>query len=239
MTWVEVLEWDSEFFGFPIGRVTLDGAGDADLDAIDEEAADLGLRCLYGTLDPTDHLAGFRIQEHGWRLVDVAMLTNRRHGDPQVRPPTRAVVRAGTLHDVEVLRPTIERLGPWSRFAADPNFPPDASRRMQVAWVERAARGVENRFLLVAEEEGEAIALLAGRWEGFPHIDLIVTSKPASRAAELLVNDVMDRQGTDEILWGGPIAARNVASLRFCEGTGVRVFQCRYMFHKWFDQDAG
>ncbi len=36
---------------------------------------------------------------------------------------------------------------------------------------------------------------------------------------------------------GGPIAARNIAALRFVDACHYRVTRIRYLFHRWLDED--
>jgi hypothetical protein len=231
---IETLTWDTEFFGFPIGRARLDGATPAALDAIDEAARARGLTCLYGSVDPVDTATTFLVQEHGWRLVEVAMMLDRPAWIPVYRPETESVVRLGTPDDVPALSGAIDQLAPWSRFAVDPGFGVEAARRLHEAWVQRAARGDDGRFLHIAEDSQGISGFTTGRWVDRPHIDLIATTRPAKGVAELLVAYLQDR--CDGVNWlGGPIAARNVASLRFCEHAGLRIVGSTYHFHRWFE----
>ena len=92
MTQVEPLRWDSDFFGFPIGRVDLDGVDPTDLGAIESEARALGLQCLYASLDPRFAQETVAVQERGYRLVEMALTFTR--ADVEVAgPPTDCIVR--------------------------------------------------------------------------------------------------------------------------------------------------
>jgi hypothetical protein len=234
---VETLDWDSEFFGIPIGRADLAGTTPELLDGIDAEARRRGLACLYASLDPVVASTTFLVQEHGWRMVEVAMMLDRPGWIPVYRPETESEVRVGTPDDVPALAGAIDQLAPWSRFAVDPRFGLDAARRMHLAWVERAASGVEGRFLHIAEDGLGISGFCTGRWVDRPHIDLIATTRPAKGAAERLVAHLQDQ--VDGVNWlGGPIAARNVASLRFCEHAGLRIVGSTYHYHRWLDEEG-
>ena len=151
---VEPLAWDSEFFGVPIARVDLNGASVETLRRIDEEARDEGIACLFGSLDPDDPETPYRVQVCGHRLVEVAVTLRRPAGLPFEPRPSASRARRGTLDDVPRLTEAIATLAPWSRFAVDPHFGPEAARRMHEAWVQRAARADDDeRMLAVAEDE--------------------------------------------------------------------------------------
>ena len=109
------------------------------LAAIDAEARAEGIACLYGSLDPTDGATAHLVQTFGHRLVEVA-LTFERPDLPFTPRASPTRVRRGTPDDLPALEPAIKTLAPWSRFAVDPRFGPDAARRMHEAWMERAAR---------------------------------------------------------------------------------------------------
>src|SRR6476661_2059701 len=157
-TEVKLLPWDSEFFGVSIGQVQLDGATSDALAEVDARARELGIECLYGSLDHIETEEAFLVQQHGYRLVEAALRFGRPAG-PLVTRPSPATVRRGTIDDMARLEGPVAVLAPWSRFAADPRFGPEAARRMFRAWVERAARDGEEYMLLVAEEEGEITGL--------------------------------------------------------------------------------
>ena len=67
---LEVLPWDSEFLGVPIGRVDLDGADTTSIAAVESQARDQGIRCLYASLDPIDAQLTWHVQTLGYRFVD-------------------------------------------------------------------------------------------------------------------------------------------------------------------------
>lgn len=88
----------------------------------------------------------------------------------------------------------------------------------------------------MSEDDGEIVGFCAGStFQGeLPRIDLIATTA-ASEVAEGLVDARFAGFPLGSSM-GGPIAARNIASLRFVLGMGYGVATCRYMFHKWLDE---
>jgi hypothetical protein len=233
---IEPLAGDSEFFGLPIARADLTGATVETLRAMDAEARARGIACLYGSLDPTDEGAAHLVQTFGHRLVEVA-LTFERPATPFTPKPSPTKVRRGTPDDLPALEPAIKTLAPWSRFAADPRFGPDAAGRMHEAWMERAARDeTDERALYIAYDDDGITGVATFVRSPVPRVDTKGVTKLGTGAADALMVALFDWAGGGATE-AGPCAARNVAPLRYLERCGFRVCRTRYLFHRWFDAE--
>lgn len=231
---VEHLPWDSEFFGLPIGRVTLDGATEDRLRAIEDEARDTGVACLYASLDPGEPTTAYLAQRFGYRLVEIA-ITFSRPAAPFTPPESRSSVRRGTPDDLPRLQAAIHTMAPFSRFATDPRFGSDAARRMHEAWITRAARDVGERVLFVAEDDSGVTGVSTCVRSSVPRVDTTGVTKPGSGAADALMAAFFDWAGGGATE-AGPCAARNVPVLRYVERCGFRAAQTSYLFHRWLDE---
>lgn len=232
---LEPLPWDSEHFGASIAKVTLDGATPAELEAVDVEARDLGIECIYGILDPADGLLSQQVQSRGWRFIEAATLFDLRVAEPSIPRPADTDFRIGTLDDVPQLTPIVDEMSKWSRFAVDPRFGLDAAKRLQRAWLDRAARADTGQHsLVVAEQEGDIVAF-TGRVAEPPRVDAVGTTRRGSGAARYLIEEARGWAG-DRSLLGGPIAARNIATLRYVSHCNYRVCQVEYIYHRWLDE---
>ncbi len=236
---LEPLAWDSEFFGFEIARVALDGATPADLRAVDEEARDLGIECLYGSLSPEPPTTTVVVQQGGWRFVEAGLMFTYRPTDVMEHRDTDVRIRRGTPDDLPALAEVIDLLAEWSRFAVDPRFGPAAARRMHHAWVARAASTDSDQWLLtVAEDDSGISAFLTQSASPVPRVDTIGNIRPGSGASHHLIAAAREWAG-GETLYGGPIAARNTVALRWVENCGYRMRETTYQFHRWLDEDPG
>jgi dTDP-4-amino-4,6-dideoxy-D-galactose acyltransferase len=233
---VEPLAWDSEFFGFPIGRVDLDDATPKMLAAVDSEAKTTGMTCLYGSLDPARGTTAALVQTFGHRLVEVAVLFSRP-AIPFTPKPTASVARRGTLDDLPSLDAAIRTLAPWSRYGADPRFGLEAARRMHVAWVERAARDLDERMLAVTEDETGVTGFSTNVRSPVPRVDIMGVTKLGSGASWALMAELVEWADGGPID-AGPCAARNIAPLRFLEHCGFSISRVRYLYHRWLDEDT-
>ena len=235
---LEALPWDTDFFGVPIARVELDGLGADDLAAIETEARDRGFDCVYGSLDPNREPAlAHHVQDAGHRLVEVSVTLARTTTAPLDLPDALPAVRRGTLDDLPLLDKALDLLAPWSRFAADSRFGPAAARRMYDAWVRRAAADEDDEFMLLIAEDASGVTGVATHVRADqPRVDLMAVTKPGTRTSWALLAGGIEWGGTDAF-HAGPVAARNVAPLRFLERHRFEVFRTRYLFHRWFDDE--
>ena len=234
---VEPLAWDTEFFGFPIGRVDLAGATEESLRALDADARAQGIECLYGSFDPTESQTPYLIQRFGHRLVEVTIKFGRP-AIPFTPKPTSATVRRGTVDDLPRLHEAIDTLASWSRFANDPRFGDTAARRMHEAWVERAAKDGDEYMLLVAEADDAIVGVSSHVRTPVPRVDLMGVTSQGSGAAWALMAGLVEWADGGPIE-AGPCAARNIAPLRYLEHCGFDIRETRYIFHRWLDDDAG
>ena len=235
------LPWDSEFFGFPIAKVELTHRSPADLASIEAEARDAGFACLYGSLDPIDAQPSVIVQGQGWRFVDAAIMYSLHPREPELPCPPGISLRLGTPEDLPELAPMVALLAPWSRFAVDPRFGQDTGRRVQSAWIERAATGATGDFERVVagdDVDGALVAFISRARNPEPVIDTIGTAAVGAGAARALVGVSRSWAGDGPLL-GGPIAARNVTASRFVQTLGYRATWTRYLYHRWLDENAG
>ena len=236
---VEELPWDSEFFGIPIGRIHLEDASDESIVAGEADARRRGVLCLYGALDPADQVATYRVQELGYRFVEAATMFELRPSAPPIPRPPGIEVRLGTEDDLPALETMIDSLADWSRFSVDPRFGPESARRMQHAWVRRAAAADDDRYqLTVAEDTDGIIAFVTRRRVPDPTADAVGTTARGSGAARYLIQLARDWAAPEPLL-GGAIAARNLDALRYVHHCGFGVHEVRYLYHRWLDEDGG
>jgi hypothetical protein len=234
---IQHLTWDSEFFGVEIGRIALDDLTGDDLLAVDEEARDRGIVCLYGQLDPEPPQTTYLVQTYGWRFVEANLMIKVRHDTAaDVVSPPEVTARFGTADDLPVLFDAVPILANWSRYAVDPRFGADAARRLHEAWLERATRTDSGWRLVVAEDQSGIIGFSTQVMSPEPLIDFIGTTRIGSGAPYACVEFAREMIGARSLL-GGPIAARNVTAMRFVERAGYRYESARYQYHRWLDEE--
>lgn len=229
----ELLEWDTEFWGFPIGRVV----GRAVSAEVDEWASANGVACVY-FLAPSDDPDGVRdAEDGGFELVDVRVELDRPSDGGEA-----VEVRSARPDDLEQLRTLAGRVHRGeTRFYADPGFPDERCDELYALWIERSAAGWADQ-VFVAEADAEVagyVSCHADEERGRGSIGLIGVGE-AARGRGLgasLVNAA--------VAWsrerGLPAVSvvtqgRNVQAQRLFQRCGFRTAAVDLWFHKWYDR---
>lgn len=222
------LDWDSEFFGIAIARADLDD----DLEAAVDDARAQGVDCLYlfAPSAPTDLVT--RAVQRGARLVDLRLELELDLAEPpEADEESRVADPAADGAVVEVLA---VRLSRFSRFAADPRFPPDRIAEMYRSWARRClAEGV------VVLPAGQPLGLVGAR-PGAERaaVDLVYVDPQASGRGlgGTLVGAALARLGTGHAVVA--TSAANLPAVRLYESLGFRSARLAAVLHLWLDDVA-
>jgi len=237
----ELLEWDSEHFGFPIARVLADTLTESSVQEIDAWCLDRGIRCLYFVATPDDSETSRLAAAHGFQVVDVRIITRRSyeglldldHGPEEVK------LREATDTDFEYARRLAARAHRSTRFYFDGRFPRDLCDALYEAWVERSARDPERRLLIpVVDGEPVGYYLLAPIGSGGEgHGELVAIDERHRRKGYARAmyfgayrycadRGVRTQRGVDSY--------RNVTAIRLHEKLGFLVDEVEVWHHKWY-----
>jgi len=154
------LEWDSEFFGFPIGQGS--AVDEDDVVAADRWADAEGIRCLYLPV-PADCLAAVRVaEERGFRLVGAratSVLDLSIEADAADAPRDGVLIRTVHITDVARLEEIAAGAHTSTRFYVDPLFSRAACDRLYRTWIRRSCEGWADH-VLVADSGTDAVGYL-------------------------------------------------------------------------------
>lgn len=230
---IELLQWDSEHFGFSVARVH-NPVGPERMRAAVDAAEGCGVRCLTALVD-ADQIETIGVAEDlGFRCYDVRVELDRQIEGPQGSPGVLGL-RVATECDLPNLEPIADRRFSISRFAADPHFPDVLVGRLYVEWLRRGLR-TESRVLLVTSElEGFVVCCLE-RNGGLGTIELIAVAPEAEgngfgdrlvRGAEALFADAGLKRA--RVVTQG----RNLSAQRLYQRHGYRTAGVALWFHRW------
>ncbi len=149
-----LLDWDSEFWGAPIGRVEGGALNREGLHAVDEWAATHGVACVYFLADSSDASSAHVAEDGGFRLMDLRVELRR----PSAGDETTRELRPASPDDVGALRAIARASHGVTRFYADPHFPDDRCDDLYDTWITRSLEGWADG-VLVAEAEGRRCRL--------------------------------------------------------------------------------
>jgi ribosomal protein S18 acetylase RimI-like enzyme len=244
-TLIELLAWDSEFFGLPIGRATHratslnEEKGIALLAAAEERK----LQCFYFEADPDDAQTVAIVERLGFHLVDVRVVLehpfNQRPAPiPRYPISSKLVISPPREDELPRLQEIAAQIGHTSRFNFDRNFGPKQSERLYRLWIKNACAGLAD-VIFVARwgEESEAVGLLTCTLkENVGHIQLAgVHFDYRKRSVGTgLVQAALDWAKSQKASRMEVVTqARNIPAQRLYQQMGFFTKSMSLYYHKW------
>jgi ribosomal protein S18 acetylase RimI-like enzyme len=236
----ELLEWDSEHFGFPIGRVAGDTLTPERAETIDDWCLDQGIRCLYFLADADDAETARVAAGHGYRVVDIRVtVRHSMEGLSQLPVSPLVTVREADEGELGYLRLLAARSHRGSRFYFDGGFPRERCDLLYEAWVERGFRDPD-RTLHVAIVDREpagymVFAPLGPEREGHGELGA-VDERHRERGVGVALHVAMLRTlaSRGAVSHLGVLSARNLAVIRLHETLGFQTERVEVWHHKWY-----
>jgi dTDP-4-amino-4,6-dideoxy-D-galactose acyltransferase len=242
---IESLEWDSKFFGFEIGQISLRSAPQEQLSAMAGRVSATvgwadknGPDCLYWLIDGGDAISSRAAEACGFHLVDVQMTFEtklpRGTGLDQSLMARVRLVEPGDLPSLLALARRSHR---DSRFFYDGNFGDDRCASFYEEWIKRGLRR-DSDVVFVAEHEsqpaGYCVCHLPGDQIG--NIGLIAVAPEYQRCS---IGTALVSAGLGYFERSGMRCAtvvtqgRNIASQRLYQRCGFVTRSMRLWYHRW------
>lgn len=236
------LPWDSEFFGFQIGRVNgnrLDPALAAEVDiwCVAEK-----IRCLYFLAAAEDAGTVETAERQAFHQVDIRVTFELRLPLAGTAPaqPEGVLIRPARQADIAALKAIGSVSYTLSRFYFDPGFPRQRCDDLYSVWVEKSCQGYADE-VLVAEIGGQAEGFITLKRSDpdspVGEIGLVGISPSAQGRGlgPLLVEHSLGwfaRQGMTqaEVVTQG----RNIRAQRLYQRAGFITKKVQLWYHKWY-----
>jgi dTDP-4-amino-4,6-dideoxy-D-galactose acyltransferase len=241
MTEVRLLDWDSRFFGIPIGRVDFppDRLNPGAIASALRAAENMKLACLYLQMPFVSPEVTAFCARPDFLLVDIkTVLSKRPASEAPPEEPGWSVVTPEEAHH-PVLEDITEAVSQTSRFRFDPRFGMAGAARLYRTWLRNSLEGGFVSDFLVAAKDGRAEGFITLRTkDGAPHIDLLGVAGEARgrgvggrliRAAEARVKT----RGGDRL--NVVTQGHNIAALRTYQAAGFRIVSQNLFYHVWVE----
>jgi ribosomal protein S18 acetylase RimI-like enzyme len=229
----EPLEWDSRFFGVPIGRVPAPHEL-SQITAAASQADANGIACLYLLLDVADVDGMHTAIECGFRPYDVRIELGYR----LQRSDLGAVAEIRTAQAADL--PDVEQLArdafTQTRFSADARFPRALVRELYAAWARRGMQSAPQRLTFISATGTGFITCHFDRAAGLGTIELIGVAGSAAGhgLAGALVRYALGAFGDSGLDRATVVTqGRNTAALRLYERCGFRCDRIGVWLHRW------
>lgn len=207
------LDWDSEFFGFSVARVSESADPRETAEALKKE----GYSCAYLLLNPNAFEIE-RAEQAGFRMADVRV----EYGWSGTQTEPNAI---GVIESSPALEDLARSAFTDSRFFVDSRFPRDKVEDMFALWVQKSARilGIPDQAFVTVDAK-----------EGYSQIGLIAV-EPALRGKGIAKQLVQATQATDSEI-RVVTQGRNRAACRLYESAGFSVRETKLWYHWWGDR---
>ena len=151
----ELLQWDSDFFGFPVARVRGSELDRDSAAAVDAWCTERGVRCVYLLLDADDNESARAADANGYELVDVRLtLRHDLDGLPEADP--EASIRQAEPRDISRSQRARRPEPPRQPLLRDGGFSRERCDALYARWVADAGRDPD-RWVGVREVAGTAV----------------------------------------------------------------------------------
>ena len=234
---VQLLAWDSQFFGFGVARLTGEGLTSAQAAAALAECRAAGARLVYWHARPADAATNQAARQHGAWLADRKVTFAMPLPPHQATTPADADIVATTTGTPQ-LEALAWQAGAYSRFALDPRLPANAFRHLYSEWLRNSLNGtIAQAVLTLPDATGHALGLLTlGEKNGRADIGLLAVDAPArgQRVGRRLVAEAGRRAAGAGFAGLQVVTQRaNAVACRFYESCGFALAQEEYIYHLW------
>ncbi len=157
---LEILDWDSSFFGYPVARVTASALPTALMAEIMQEAKNKKIRLVYVFADPVDTVSREAVIMNGGKLVDQKITFHTKIDVSKLGPVDEHIVQFEGDYPTEKLIDLSMQSGLYSRYKIDPGFVNREFERMYLAWIENSVNKKIADHIFVYTEDGKELGLV-------------------------------------------------------------------------------
>jgi dTDP-4-amino-4,6-dideoxy-D-galactose acyltransferase len=237
----ELLQWDSDFWGFPVARVRGHSLTPERMAAIDLWCQERQIACLYFLATFDDPLTVRCAEEGQFHLVDARVTfaissTSAIHGQESPGVTIRPVATA----DVHALRRMAGESFRETRFFFDQHFPRARCRQFYEDWIVESCRGYADRVFVAHEHESPVgyITCHVPRGDeetgriGLLNVAADVQRRGIGRALRQSALEWFAEQSVPRVT--ATTQARNIAMLVLNQRCGFVTQSFQLWYHKWY-----
>ena len=238
----QLLQWDTEFFGFPVARVLSDQLTAEFNVQIDDWCRENRIACLYFSSRGDDPITTQVAARNGYELTDLRMTFENRDR-ANWRSETQPGIIPARPEDLADLMAIASNSHRDTRFYFDQRFSRERCSRLYSIWIEKSCTGSADA-VWVAENNGKACGYVTckiNKADQVGNIGLIAVADSArgrgtgSALIRQAMNWFADQNASNITV---VTQGRNVAAQRLYQRLGFVTRSLELTYHKWFYKPA-
>ncbi|GAA4373040.1 GNAT family N-acetyltransferase [Hymenobacter koreensis] len=235
---LELLPWDSTFFGFGVAKVVLAEAAESSFHQLRAKATAQGIRLVYCYVDPTDALSKNAVQQQSLPLLDRKATWIKRIDEQEFNAGEGVRVLAGNDAVTASLLELAWQSGAYSRFLLDPKIPYPVFQRLYEIWLHNTLQNNQAGVVLTTGAVGQETGLitleqLEGGAAGIGLLAVDTKSRRRGLGQQLIRAAIQQAQQ-----WQAPelrvvTQLDNIPACSLYERAGFLLQQVRLVYHWW------
>jgi len=157
---LEILEWDSSFFGYPVAKITAQAITADKLASIVAEAKKSGTRLIYLFTDPADTVSTQAAKSIDAKLVDQKITFHTYINNKEAATVDAHIEEFEGDHPTAQLVNLSLQSGLYSRYKVDPEFKNNEFERLYLAWIENSVNKKIADHIFVYMEDGKELGFV-------------------------------------------------------------------------------
>jgi dTDP-4-amino-4,6-dideoxy-D-galactose acyltransferase len=155
---IEILGWDSDFFGVPVGRLTL--SDDEGLDTVEfrRKASAEGLALVY-VMKLQRMLPARLAAEAGLELMDIQLTMSQPFDRERHAGQPYELRTSLSTQELEQCYVIAEQTAKVSRFYEEPWVGPEKTKALYRRWVDNSLNGTHSNGIFVIKYEGRVVGI--------------------------------------------------------------------------------
>lgn len=232
---VQLLEWDTEFFGHRIARLNKNCLDNKLLNEALDWCQKQGIECLYFLCASDDDQSVMLAEAAGFHQVDIRVELNWKTVEP-ITLPSKNLREAQAL-DIKILQQIAAQAFTNTRFSFDDHFNSNRVADLYQRWVAGSCAN-DSHKVFVAGEDSNIEGFITCQFDDsaigrIGLLSLVAEShgKGYGRALVQTAQRYFVTAGVTEVKV--VTQARNIAAQRLYQSCGFRTYQVGLWYHKW------
>jgi len=233
----KILDWDTDFFGFKVGRITKPELEVQELSEVLSEMKKEKVRLVYFPskkeieFDTANKLSGFLADKKTTFAVDLRTLNLDESISTDIVEPFNEAMPISDIENLAV------QSGEYSRFAIDPNFPKDKFTSLYKIWMKRSLKKeIASEVLVIRDRDNIAGVVTLGEKNGHGDIGLFAVDSNyrGKNYGEMLVRAAQRWFIAEGYKYGQVVTqGQNIPACNLYKKCGYSVEKVEYFYHFW------